>query len=532
MSLDAPLIASLVDELRPSLTGAAINKIYQVGADDLLLRLWNGRENLRLLLSVAPAVARLHLTTVSWPTPTAPPRFGQLLRSRLRRLLAIDVAPQERILYFTFVGSDNKSWKLVAELFTTAGNLLLLDDQGGIVDLLHRRVETGRDLEPGALYHSPPLPRGERLSSVELADQQAALSCGLTIEAWQAARAAREGRPGWGDWQGKAILFATPPLFLPLKKSQSFATLSQAVESFYAERSTSRLFAPGRDELAKRLAKEQTRLEKRLKKLASDERAALGHERYRQQGDLLVANLHRLRRGMPTVTLDDWYGESGATCNIALDPALTPQENVERYYKRQRKGKRALVHIKRRRDETQQELQWLDGIAQALKECRDSDDLTALIDEMRDEGLLKEKTTSARRRPSRAPEQGVRRARTPGGYAIFWGSNNRSNDHVSRQLTRRDDLWFHALNSPGCHVCLRRHGEEEVSESDQRYAAAIAAGYSRAQNEGHVDVMVTEGRHVHKPKGAKPGLVQVEQYRTLRVTPRRLESKELESSLK
>jgi hypothetical protein len=35
--------------------------------------------------------------------------------------------------------------------------------------------------------------------------------------------------------------------------------------------------------------------------------------------------------------------------------------------------------------------------------------------------------------------------------------------------------------------------------------------------------MVTEGKWVKKPKGARPGLVTVKQYRTLLVVPRRME---------
>jgi predicted ribosome quality control (RQC) complex YloA/Tae2 family protein len=119
----------------------------------------------------------------------------------------------------------------------------------------------------------------------------------------------------------------------------------------------------------------------------------------------------------------------------------------------------------------------------------------------------------------------VRQAITPGGYTLFWGRNNRSNDHVSRTLTRPDDLWFHAANMPGCHLVLRRKGEGgDVPEADVLFAAAIAAAHSRGKDAGKVEVMVAEGKWVRKPKGARPGLVTVEHYRTVVVRPQTISS--------
>jgi predicted ribosome quality control (RQC) complex YloA/Tae2 family protein len=69
---------------------------------------------------------------------------------------------------------------------------------------------------------------------------------------------------------------------------------------------------------------------------------------------------------------------------------------------------------------------------------------------------------------------------------------------------------------------LKRQGrKEEVPESDLLYAASIAAGYSRGKNAAKVEVMVAEGRHVRRPKGARPGLVNVDHYRTVVVAPLR-----------
>ena len=56
------LLQRVVAELSERLAGARVDKIHQPAADLLILRLWNGLENLKLLISVAPGQGRLHLT--------------------------------------------------------------------------------------------------------------------------------------------------------------------------------------------------------------------------------------------------------------------------------------------------------------------------------------------------------------------------------------------------------------------------------------------------------------------------------------
>jgi predicted ribosome quality control (RQC) complex YloA/Tae2 family protein len=107
---------------------------------------------------------------------------------------------------------------------------------------------------------------------------------------------------------------------------------------------------------------------------------------------------------------------------------------------------------------------------------------------------------------------------------VLWGRNNRSNDEISTRRTANEDLWFHVHNQPGCHLVLKR-GERkgELPREDIVFAAALAAGYSRGRHDHKVEVMVAEGKAVHKPKGVRPGLVTVNAYRTLLVAPLRLE---------
>jgi predicted ribosome quality control (RQC) complex YloA/Tae2 family protein len=77
---------------------------------------------------------------------------------------------------------------------------------------------------------------------------------------------------------------------------------------------------------------------------------------------------------------------------------------------------------------------------------------------------------------------------------------------------------------PGCHLVLKCGTTAgPVPEEEIFYAASLAAGYSRGKASGKVEVIVARGRDVQKPKGARPGLVTVNSYRTVMVVPRRLD---------
>jgi len=272
--------------------------------------------------------------------------------------------------------------------------------------------------------------------------------------------------------------------------------------------------------------RQQQKLRKRLKHIEADRDRYADPDGAKQAGELLLANLYRLRRGMDRIVVDDYYQDPPVPRTITLDPQMTPQDNAERYFKLYRKARRAGEHHERRLQETRQELDWLGQVELALGEAESPDDLYQVQLELEAAGLLKAAKGQLGRRPAPDPAAQLHQSVTPGGHPIFWGRNNRSNDYVSRELTGAKDLWMHAHNLPGCHLVLKTEGRpERVPEQDVLFAAALAAGYSKGRDAGKVEVMVAEGRAVRKPKGAKPGLVTVDSYRTVMVAPSRLDTK-------
>jgi predicted ribosome quality control (RQC) complex YloA/Tae2 family protein len=106
-----------------------------------------------------------------------------------------------------------------------------------------------------------------------------------------------------------------------------------------------------------------------------------------------------------------------------------------------------------------------------------------------------------------------------GGWTVLAGRSDLDNDTLSIKLAAPNDWWFHVRGVPGSHVVLRAMPGREPDRDTLRQAAAIAAYHSKARNGGVVPVACTLARFVTKPRGAKPGTVQIRKETVLKVRP-------------
>ncbi len=550
--MDTVLFQAMAIELNRKLSRSRLDKVVQTGAGTLVLKFWTGQEKLQLLFK-AEGKSSFYLTRESHSAPAKPPRICQLLRARLRNLLEVRAEPLDRIAHFSFLGPEGARYDLVFEAFGPQGNLILVDQDGRIVDLLYRQ-ENKRTLMPGEIYELPQqqqrislfnnLP--EAASSLRQAEQEGNLNLAdvtplspALAEAISKARQAGQSfdailmriravfhagtfSPQRLSWDGQVGLL---PLSLGRQDSaaEDFSDLSLLIETDLAQ-------AAGESvkDLSSRLSavisKQRKRLKKRLEHINEESERQADPERFRIIGDLLLANLHLFKRGADSVEVEDYYQSPPVKVSIELDSKSTPQENAERYFKLYRKAKRSGEHHARRLQDTKDEQEWLDQAELSLEEAASGDDLYQVQLELETAGMLKQTKGQLGKRQAVRPEDQLYRAVTLSGWQLFWGKNSRTNDYVSRHMTGPQDLWFHAKGMPGAHLVLKcGDSVEKVSDEDLHYAASFAAGYSKGKDDSKVEVIVAKGRAVKKPKGARPGLVTVETYRTLMAAPKRLE---------
>ena len=107
------------------------------------------------------------------------------------------------------------------------------------------------------------------------------------------------------------------------------------------------------------------------------------------------------------------------------------------------------------------------------------------------------------------------------GWLIFAGKTDDDNDILSLRCARPGEHWFHINGMPGSHVILRAPEDVETQPDRQHLerAAAVAAWHSKARNGGWCTVSTCLAQNVSKPRGSKPGLVELSSSRTLKVKP-------------
>lgn len=475
--MDRQLLENMVIELQDLLSGVRVAKVHQPTADTLVLRLWTGRENLRLLISTGK-LARIHLTEKDYPNPFTPPRFCQLLRARLKRINAIAQVGGDRIVRFDGSGPDGEL-QLYVELFGSPGNMLLVDDAGVIIDALVRKSDdrNARSLLPGEVYRLPQAPKDK-----------------------------------------------PSPRKAPVPDRGAGQSLSQELDDHFYPLQFKEGQLGDRGDLQRVLTRERKRLTRRLANIAREGEDKETYDDRRQLGDLLLANLHLVKKGMTSVHVTDYSQDPPAEVELPLDPRLSPQANAEALYKRYKKEKRGIDHIKRRREETEADLAWIEQVQLCLDEAESAEDLREIAAELRAADLYRPVRIepATRRRLSGTPT--LRRTQSPNGHPILWGRNNRSNDYLTTRVAAQHDFWFHAHGVPGCHLVLKRDSPQiNIERDDLLFAARLAAGYSRAKADTAVEVICCQGRDVYKVKGAHPGQVSLRRYETLTVEPLRLD---------
>ena len=122
--------------------------------------------------------------------------------------------------------------------------------------------------------------------------------------------------------------------------------------------------------------------------------------------------------------------------------------------------------------------------------------------------------TRSRGQPARLVEYHL-----DGEWTVLVGRSDADNDRLSIKIANQDDWWFHVRGMPGSHVILRAVEGAEPSKATLEAAAAIAAYHSKARAGGVVPVSCTRARYVTKPRGAKPGSVEISKEIVLKVRP-------------
>ena len=247
-------------------------------------------------------------------------------------------------------------------------------------------------------------------------------------------------------------------------------------------------------------------------------RAALDAEKFRHYGELILANINDLKKGMNSAKLQNFDGQMPEFTEVSLDPSKSISTNAEEYFRKYKKAVSSQKILTRRLEASKQKLTTLEKILAthaANSEDLESELIKANIIAAKTE--KRQKKQIARRLPYRA-------FKTSDGWEILVGKSNKDNDELTFKIAAKDDFWFHAWQAAGSHTVLRLPNKSAVPDKQALLeAASLAAFFSKARTSSKVPVAYTQVKFVRKPKNFPPGKVLVEKERQLMVSPANLE---------
>ncbi len=563
MAFDGAFLYKTVNELKEAVD-THVDKIYQPSRDELVFLLRKKGFSKKLLISARQGSARIHFTENKYENPVVPPNFCMLLRKHLSAARLIDITQPsfERITELLFSATNELGdiviLKLVCEFISGSANVILVQENGKIIDALKRSdVETAkRLLLSGAVYEYPPAQEkisplsGDIKSVCNKISSEGDISKQLlsNIDGFSPL-VCREieykaSITGNSDFNSSLLLamgnviddikvHSKPFLILnsegepfdfsyteinqysngyTLKKLDSFSAL---LDSFYSQRDNlARIKSSARD-IIKLVTNLKARTEKKLSLRLCELKNCENRDTLRIWGELLKANLHRIAQGSNFALVQNYYDENMAEIKIPLNPALSPARNAEKYFKDYKKTYTAEQTLKALTENDKNEIIYFDSVLDNISRCSSLTELSEIKEELVDAGYLKRVSTPKKQKNKTYT---FKEYISEEGYKIIVGKNNTQNDYITTKLASKNDMWFHVKNIAGSHVVVFCGGEA-ISDKTIIYAAGLAAQNSKAANSAQVPVDYTPIKFVKKPTGAKPGMVIYTTNKTVYVTP-------------
>nr|WP_242693936.1 NFACT RNA binding domain-containing protein [Proteiniclasticum aestuarii] len=548
MALDGIFFTNITSELKEDLTGAKVNKISQPENDTIILSMRGVSGNRKLLLTSNSSYARIHFTDLPKENPMQAPLFLMVLRKHLvgSKLIEINQVDGDRLINLHFVGYDefgyDQAFTLSIEMMGKHSNIILVRDQEGtIVDCIKHvssLKNSYRSLLPGKSYIAPP--KSNKLDPLHFSDEefhQARATHDFTEDFYSTVFAGVSRRTSHfihSIHQDEEPLAFSREILKKLAESEKFYILtsekgfedvtsypfketylefdspSLALETFVHEKDAKDRIKSKTSDLQKILNNNLQRVRKKIEVLDKSIEDSMDKEKFKLRGEILSANVYALKDGMEKATLLNYY--TGEDIEIRLNPSKSISQNIEMYYNKYNKKKRAEVMAKGQKILALEEEDYLTSILLSLENLENENEIQEIRKELMVAGYLRFRKTGTKKDIASKPLHFT----STEGIDIYVGKNNTQNDYLTTKFASRHDTWLHTKDIPGSHVIIR---SDHFNDETLLEAANLAAYFSKASKSTKVPVDYTLVKHVKKPNGAKPGMVIYSTNKTLYVDP-------------
>ena len=572
MGLDGAFLRAVVFNLK-KYVGARVSKILQLSHYELVFVLKKLKETKNLMISINPSSPAIYFTKNIQKTKTLNFSFETLLRNRLKTSFLVDLEQDglDRILKLYFSAKDEigqqRDFVLCLEFLGRYGNIIFYDlDSLKIEDSIKR-------VSIDSFPKRPVLPKLKFASFKEqtkinileqdslfiskkiLEQKEKKLEDAIveTLEGFSFFIARIIGFPyrdvlikdfsekdrafvfdfvsyfkdilKHGRFKFMAIFqegrlkdfsFFDVKKFVDFFETKEFETIGELLDFFFEEKIFLHRQKQRENSIVRFLKREIVKAENKIKVREEDLKAAVLKKEYRKYGDLLAANLYRLKKGQTEILVENFF-DGGKPVLLKLDPKLTASQNVSYYYRAYKKAKMTKEKMKDFLVKAKEDLNFLQNEYQLVKRCTNEEDLLEILKELNEENFhfdfgsknIKKKTVDSKKAM-------FLRFKSSDGFYFFCGKNSRENEILTLKKAKKEDVWFHIKDISGSHVVVFSNGKK-ISNTAIFEAATVAAYYSDAHDENKADVWYTLILNVSKQKGTKLGMVNFKNVKTITV---------------
>ncbi len=562
MAFDGLFCAAAAQELN-KWAGARVEKIHQSSQTCFYLQLYFEGKRGNFVISASASRPILAITEESVARPDTPTPTCMLYRKHLQngRFVAAEWVENERIIRFAFDSADEMGYVkrkyIYAEMMGKYSNIILTDENQKIINASSVSDITAsvRRIMAGLPYEMPP--RQDKISLFGITDsdfialcreKSGARACDFLLKSFFGFSpvVAREiAFCAYGDSdteiyeenalpllselrklitrfensdftpnavydsEGNGIEYSFIPLTqygsaVDLRKYESFSLL---LTDYFGKKEEAVNIGRYSREIVKIVNSHLSRAQKKLVLLKNELEECGAMEDMRMRGDLITANIYRIRQGDKSVTGMNY--ETGEEMTVSLDISLAPAKNAQKYYKKYAKMKRASVILSEQIKKTEAECDYLSGVLGFIERAASPQELAEIKQELIEGGYIADKSQNGKKK--KTPAAKPLSFTTTDGLLVRVGRNNRQNDYLTGGA-EKNELWFHIKGFHGSHVILTPNGNEEPTDRDYTEAAMLAAYYSEKRGSRNVEVDYTRVRCLKKPSGSAPGFVTYEKY--------------------
>lgn len=521
--IDGISLNKIKDELKRELTGKKINKITK--NTETSLSVFFGKTE--LVFSCNPTFPICYISNSKEGVLENSTGLAANMRKHLLNAMLTDVEQLgfDRILVFKFARINElgevKNYSIIFEIMGKYSNFILVDGENKIVDLLKRfSLEENRlrAMFPGLQYEQPVI--DEKISPIEVGAEEFnrfVEEKTLLKNVEGIGKLTVSNIKGYCDFKNildapllpkiflnnKRIVLGTVLNIIPKEKYDEvleFNSFREVINYYINTENLSSSFDTLKTRLLDNINKKVKKNNKILSILKAEVEEKSDFEKYKELGDILAASIYSIKRGMTSLKTYDFY--NNREIEIPLEPQLSPQENLEKTYKKYNKLKRGMEANARRNKEINEELEYLNSVKLFIDSSDDTNNLKLIQDELVAQGYLKvQQKKGNKKKVNKEIGYGILEFED---YRILYGRNNIENDNLTFKVAEKNDIWLHSKNIPGSHVIIKA---SLVTDEMLMKGAEIAAFYSKSSTGDKISVDYTQKRYINKPKGGKPGFV-------------------------